>query len=299
MNVCALDRMADGSDVTMLVSFIIPFYGSVPLLKRALDGLVAQTDGDFEVVVVDDRSPASAKGLVAQYDGRFRSVLQPENRGPYQGRVRGVEEARGEYVVDVDCDDYVLPELVAELRRAIERNHADIVIYNVEQDADGVITPHWCRYEPGVYSPAEVMERLVAKKLQWNFWAKAIRREVILKTWDVTPGLHATHVLAPDDFCATVPMILQSGKIEVIPYVGHRYWQGGGSICRGISFTKARRAVLDTLVARRLVLDFAERKGCPASIGRQIKFISRMIGSWWVREYVHSVKRRLLPWKAR
>jgi len=278
-----------------LISFVIPFYGSVPLLKRALDSLVAQTEGDFEVVVVDDCSPERAENLVASYDSRFRHVRQPENRGPYQGRVRGVKEARGRYVVDIDCDDYVLPELVAELRKTIERQAADIVIYNVEQDAAGVITPHWCYYAPGVYSSAQVMERLVAKKLQWNFWSKAIRRDVILRTWETVPGLETTRVLAPDDFCATVPMILQSEKIEVIPYVGHRYWQGEQSICRGISFTKVKKAVFDTLEARRLVLDFAKRKGCQASVRAQVKAVARMIWSWWLGEWIHDMKRRLRP----
>jgi len=278
----------------MFVSFVIPFYGSVPLLKRCLDSLVAQSDGDFEVLVVDDRSPECAESLVSRYDGRFRYLLQPENRGPYQGRVRGIEEARGSYVVDVDCDDYVKPELVAELRRAIECDHADIIVYNVEQDAEGVIRPHWCRYEPGQYTPGEVMDRLVARKLQWNFWAKAIRRAVILKTWEVTPGLHATRVLAPDDFCATVPMILQSDKIEVIPYVGHRYWQGAQSICRGISFAKVKRAVLDTLEARRLVLDYARKTRQPAVVLAHIRRISRMIVAWWVREYLVALKHRTI-----
>lgn len=277
----------------MLISFIIPFYGSVPLLKRALDSLVAQTEGDFEVIVVDDRSPECAKDLVAGYDGRFRYLLQPENRGPYQGRCTGVEEARGEYVVDIDCDDYVMPELVTELRRAVERDHADIVVYNVEQDAEGEIRPHWCRYEPGLYSPSEVMERLVAKRMQWNFWSKAIRRETILKTWQVEPGLRTTRVLAPDDFCAVVPMVLASEKIEVILYVGHRYWQGAQSICRGLSFDKVKKAVLDTIEARRLVLAFARKTRQPASVRTDIRRIARMIVIWWVREYVHAVKRRL------
>jgi len=280
------------------VSFIIPFYGSVPLLKRCLDSLVAQTDGDFEAIVVDDRSPESAKELLVQYDNRFRYVLQPKNRGPYQGRCTGVEEARGDYIVDVDCDDYVKLELVAEIRKAIDRNHADIVIYNVEQDAQGVITPHWCRYEPGLFTPEEVMDCLVAKKLQWNFWSKAIRREVVLETWTVEPGLRTTCVLAPDDFCAMVPMILQSEKIEVIPYVGHRYWQGAQSICRGISFAKVKKAVLDTLEARRLVLDFAMRMGCSSAVCGQVRAIARMIYTWWMREYVQTVKMRLLPRKA-
>ncbi len=268
----------------ILISFVIPFYGSLSLLKRALDSLVAQTDGGFEVIVVDDCSPENAESLVSRYDARFRYVRQPRNLGPYQGRLRGIEAAKGIYVADVDCDDYVLPGLVAELRKAASRHGADVIVYNVEQDVGGKIEPHWCRYEPGIYSPSEVMARLLAKRLQWNFWAKAIRRELFVQTWSRTPGLRTTRVLAPDDFCAIVPVILISGKIEVIPYVGHRYWQGDGSVCRGITGRKVRQALRDTHEAEGLVLSFAETLGASAKTHAQIREMARMIRRWWLHE---------------
>lgn len=275
------------------VSFVVPFYGSAARLRSCLDSFVVQTDGDFEVIVVDDASPEDAERVVAQYDARFRHLLQPENLGPYQGRVRGVAKARGEYVVDVDCDDYVLPGLVAELRKAAARSRADVIVYNVEQDVNGRIEPHWCRYEPGVYTPADVLERFVAKRLQWNFWAKAIRRETMAATWAVEPQLRTTRVLAPDDFCAIVPTVLQSEKIEVIGYVGYRYWQGADSICRSVTWRKVRKALRDTREAERLVLSFAAAKGADAATRAQIREMARMIRSWWRGELIASFKKQV------
>lgn len=275
-----------------LISFIIPFYGSVRLLERCLDSIAAQTDGDFEAIVVDDQSPESAVDLVARYDARFRYVLQPENSGPYQGRVRGIDEARGDYIVDVDCDDYVMPELVAEIRKTAA-DGADLIINNVEQDWDGNICPHWCRYPAGRYTPMEVMDRLVRRELQWNFWSKAIRRSVVLSTWESAPALRTTRVMAPDDYCATVPMILASRRIDVIPYVGYRYWQNPDSICHGVSFAKAWKAITDTLEARRLVLTFAERCGASSAVRGHIRRIARMIVWWWTKECLADFKRKV------
>lgn len=278
---------------SVFISFVIPFYGSLPLLRRTLDSLVAQTDGDFEAVVVDDCSPESAEGLVAGYDARFRYLRQPQNLGPYQGRRRGIEEANGAYVIDVDCDDYVLPRLVAEIRKAAVRHGADVIVYNVEQDVGGEVMPHWCRYEPGAYSPSEAMNRILAKRLQWNFWAKAVRRELFARTWRMTPGLRTTRVTAPDDFCAIVPVILSSEKVEVLDFVGYRYWQGADSICRNVTFRKVRQALRDTREAERLVLSFAAATGADAKTRAQVRQMAGMIRRWWRHELWVALKRRV------
>ena len=57
----------------MTFSFVIPVFRTEPYLARCLDSLVAQTDGDFEAIVVDDGSPGGgAEEIVAAYDARFR-----------------------------------------------------------------------------------------------------------------------------------------------------------------------------------------------------------------------------------
>jgi len=282
---------------TPFVSFVIPFYGSVPLLKRALDSILAQTDGDFEAVVVDDRSPERAEALVAQYDARFRYILQPENKGSYQGRLRGMQEAVGEYLVDVDCDDYVLPELVAEIRKAAEANGSDVIAYNLEQDYDGRIEPHWCRYGSGTYSPQEALDAMAEGKFQWCVFARAIRKSVAEASWAAEPRLLTLRVLAADDYAASIPMILKSRRIETIPYVGYRYYQStttANSISHSfVSFRKTKRAILQTLEVRRLLLDFAKHEGFAPRVRADIRAVARKIVRWWAYEFLMSFKKRL------
>jgi len=277
------------------VSFVVPFYGSVPLLKRALDSMLAQTDRDFEVVVVDDRSPDRAEALVAQYDDRFRYILQPENRGSYQGRLRGMQEACGEYIVDVDCDDYVLPELVAEIRKAAEARGADVIAYNLEQDYDGRIEKHWCHYDARLYTPQQALDAMVGAKFQWCVFAKAIRKSVVEASWLAEPRLLDLHVLAADDYAATIPIILKSRQIETIPYVGYRYYQSttsANSISHSfVSFRKTWRAIVQTREVRRLLLDFARHEGCPQVIRSDISAIAKRLVRWWVTQYLSLLRR--------
>jgi len=278
------------------VSFVVPFYGSVPLLKRALDSMLAQTDRDFEVVVVDDRSPDRAEALVAQYDDRFRYILQPENRGSYQGRLRGMQEACGEYIVDVDCDDYVLPELVAEIRKAAEAHGADVIAYNLEQDYDGRIEKHWCHYDARLWTPQQALDAMVGAKFQWCVFAKAIRKSVAETSWAAEPRLLNLRVLAADDYAATIPIVLKSRQIETIPYVGYRYYQSttsANSISHSfVSFRKTWRAIVQTREVCRLLLDFARHEGYSQVVRSDISAIAKKLVRWWVTEYLSSLRGR-------
>ena len=126
------------------VSFVVPFYGSAALLKRALDSLAAQTDGDFEALVVDDASPEDAEAMVSSCGLRFRYLRQERNRSSYQSRLLGMRSAAGEYVVAVDADDYVMPGLVARIRSIWrEQSAPDIIAYNLEMVSDGWVLGYY------------------------------------------------------------------------------------------------------------------------------------------------------------
>ena len=281
----------------MFVSFVTPFYGSSELLRRCVESLLAQTDGDFEAVIVDDCSPQDGEDVAKSFgDPRIRYLRQPKNMGPCLARQRGFREARGDYVVCVDCDDYVQSALVAEIRKAVTQNAADapdIVIYNVETDVDGQIAPHWFHYDSGVYTSEEVLAALVAKKLQWSCFAKAIRREMICEMGREMPSLREATVCTVEDYCAIVPMILKSRKTVVIPYSGYRYCETATSISRAVTFRKVRQALREVRVARDLVLAYAARIQASDASRRCVVETAEMIRRWWLGELVASVKRRM------
>lgn len=272
----------------MIVSFIIPFYGSVRLLKRCLDSIAAQTDGDFEAIVVDDRSPEDGEALARGFGEWCRYVRQPVNSSSYQARERGVREARGEYVVPVDPDDYVLPGLVGEIRRESELSHADVIVYNLRQFCDDGERPHWCQYPPGRYGPMAALEMMAGKRLQWNICAKAIRRQVWLAASGRMPFARNAYINASDDFCAVIPIVLASSVISVIGFDGYRYYENPDSTTHAVlGFGRLVKTLRETTRAWRLVRRFIAESEPPVS--RRAKRIADriygMIARWWIGEY--------------
>lgn len=94
--------MADSPPVTV----IIPTRGRLPLLKEALDSVMAQTLGSFEAVVVDDASEdGTSDWLAGQSDEQVTAIVFEEHVGRAAACNRGLEQAQGAMVLFLDDDD--------------------------------------------------------------------------------------------------------------------------------------------------------------------------------------------------
>ncbi|MED5598966.1 glycosyltransferase family 2 protein [Janthinobacterium sp. P210006] len=94
----------------MLCSVIIPLYNKGPYVEATLASVLAQTHGDWEVLVVDDgSSDDGAQRVLACADARVRLIRQA-NGGVSRARNHGIAEARGELVCFLDADDLYAPD---------------------------------------------------------------------------------------------------------------------------------------------------------------------------------------------
>lgn len=110
------------------ISVIIPAYNIALWLGRCLDSVLAQTLADLEVIVVNDGSnddTAAIADSYAQKDSRVR-VIHKENGGVTSARLRGLAEAKGEWIGFVDGDDYIEPDMYARLLENAMESGADI-----------------------------------------------------------------------------------------------------------------------------------------------------------------------------
>lgn len=105
-----------------LISVLVPLYNVAQYLPECVESILAQTDEHFECLLVDDGSTDGSGQLCdafARKDSRVR-VIHKGNQGVSEARNTCLENARGQYFCFVDSDDWVEPEMLAVLRKAVE-----------------------------------------------------------------------------------------------------------------------------------------------------------------------------------
>jgi glycosyltransferase involved in cell wall biosynthesis len=91
-------------------SIVMPSYNTEATIDAAIRSVLAQTRGDFELIVADDGSTDGTAGRIERFleDGRITLIRAP-HRGPSAARNAAIAEAAGEYVCFLDSDDLWLP----------------------------------------------------------------------------------------------------------------------------------------------------------------------------------------------
>lgn len=110
----------------MMISVIIPVYNTGDSLSLCIESILTQCYSDFEVLLVDDGSTDESGRICdefAEKDSRI-IVLHKQNGGVSSARNCGIENARGEYIVFVDSDDFLTNAYLEHLMES----DADMVI---------------------------------------------------------------------------------------------------------------------------------------------------------------------------
>jgi glycosyltransferase involved in cell wall biosynthesis len=112
-------------DNTPIISVCIPTYRGAGHLAATIESVLAQTVGDFELIIVDDNSPDETGAIVDRYgDSRIRYLRNPTNLGPEGNWNRCLEEARGRYFKLLPQDDLLAQECLARQVEVFERDTA-------------------------------------------------------------------------------------------------------------------------------------------------------------------------------
>jgi len=107
------------------VSVVVPSFNYARFLRERIDGILAQTRQDFELILIDDASTDGSQAVLQSYADppRVRVVLGEQNSGsPFVQWNRGVALARAPYVWIAEADDTAEPDLLARLTAVLDAN---------------------------------------------------------------------------------------------------------------------------------------------------------------------------------
>lgn len=111
-----------------LISIVIPAYNIEKYIRGCLDSIINQTYSNLEIIIVNDGSKDNTKEIIDEYalkDNRIK-VIHKENGGVSSARLRGIQEANGDWIGFVDGDDYIEPNMYQILYENAINYNADI-----------------------------------------------------------------------------------------------------------------------------------------------------------------------------
>ncbi|RSN48475.1 glycosyl transferase [Streptomyces sp. WAC 04229] len=207
-------------------SVIVPAYRVQEYLHACLESVLTQSYQDFEVIVVDDRSPDACGAIADEFadrDPRVRAVHLPQNQGLGPARNAGIERAGGDYLVFLDGDDTLAPGALRALAdRVKETGDPDVLVYDYArtywtgETVRSRAAAHLTEQGPAPFRLADRPGLLHLLMVAWN---KTVRREFAEREGlTFPPGYY-------EDTPWTYPVLLTAESVATLDRVCVHYRQ--------------------------------------------------------------------------
>lgn len=162
-----------------MLSIIIPTYNSEAVIGRALDSIVHQSFGGFEVLVMDgDSSDGTSDIVLGYHDSRIAFYSEPDN-GIYDAMNKGIVKSRGSWLYFMGSDDYLVDRYglqtifnrnldnVDVLYGDVESNHLS-VCYKGEWSVDKI---DYNRCHQAIFYRREVFDKMGLYNIKYSILA--------------------------------------------------------------------------------------------------------------------------------
>lgn len=265
----------------MKLSIIIPIYNVAPYLRKCVDSLLAQDISDYEIILVDDGSTDNSGAICDEYtspsfvNSLTRSVVikvihQP-NAGLSAARNSGVKIANGDYLMFVDSDDFIEPNVLGGLMAQVERDDLDVLRFNYQNvnERYEVFSPNKAQKRDVDYSETVTDgETFLNERLGPMCYAVMfiLRRDLIIVDGTFNPLIPSssnppnnvlfTEKIYFEDTDWTPRMLLRAKRIASTPMVVYNYLWRTGSITLPTDSAKRMKILEDKI---RLIRGFQEQ----------------------------------------
>lgn len=168
------------NDDAPLVSIIVPSFNKSTFIGDTIRSVMAQTDGRWELLLVDDRSTDGSGAIMAALaaeDPRIRLTVLEENRGANYCRNVGIAQARGRYVIFLDADDKLAPHCVKQRLAVMKGSGLDMAVFTMEV-FQSEVGDHGQRWLPDSSDP---LRDFLCHDLPWQTMQPIWDRELLVE----------------------------------------------------------------------------------------------------------------------
>ena len=296
------------------LSIIVPIYGVEKYLRKCVDSLLTQDlpSSYYEIILVDDESPDACPQICDEYstksqESRVKSqefprvrVIHRKNGGLSAARNSGIEVAEGEYLMFVDSDDYIEPNVLSGLMAQVERDNLDVLRYRLQyvRIKDDGVDELTNERDYEVYNPyksnpfkdndysEEITDGVTFLNTRMSTacyaWAFILRRDLILPEnksnvrcqMSNSENTLFTEGIYFEDTDWTPRMLVKAQRVASTNTIVYNYLQRDGSITKAVNRSKQKKVLDDKM---RLIGEMQRQSNELQSKGVNNVWYSRMI----------------------
>ena len=144
------------------ISVIIPVFNGEEYIGNCVQSLQNQTLSEFEVILINDGSKDNTADIcnkLSEKDSRIK-VIHQENSGVSIARNKGIQNATGEYLCFIDCDDYLDKDYLELLYNACINNNVKISACCIESIKENKELISRKSLKEGIYNCEQALEEL-------------------------------------------------------------------------------------------------------------------------------------------
>jgi len=167
------------------VSIIVPIYGVEQFIRKCAESLFSQTWTEIQYIFVDDGSPDRSAEILEEVLEAFperksqTAIIHQKNQGLPVVRKVGMGMATGEYIIQVDSDDWVEPDYISSLVEKAVDEDADVVYCDFFKEYEGrhpKIEREKDFFPSDGVMAVKAMHNSIIRAYMWN---KLVKRDLI------------------------------------------------------------------------------------------------------------------------
>nr|WP_302706020.1 glycosyltransferase family 2 protein [uncultured Dialister sp.] len=220
----------------MFFSIICTVYNTEEYLPACITSILNQSFKDFELILIDDGSSDTSLDICKKYEECDRRITcyTQTNQGPYYSRLRGINLAKGEYLLFIDSDDQFEPEALATIHSLLISDDSDMLIFNFNyMENNKIIGRNSAILRERVYSGNELIRFAVLDQKLNNLANKAVKRS-ILKNF--TPSTEFYHMRNGEDLIMSLQFLQIADKVSYKNLYLYNYVKRIGSTTHSINW---------------------------------------------------------------
>lgn len=200
-----------------MISIIIPLYNSGKTIKKTLESILSQDYKDFEIIIINDGSTDNGVGIVESLNDKRIRVYSQDNGGVSVARNKGIEEAKGEWLMFFDADDEMLAGALSAFVGGTLLNNAKIVVsaYEVVRGGESRIV--------GYYNTERLLNYPLEEIGKGRLYSRPGNTLYHHSIFNLFKGFDTSKTLSEDrELCLR---LLSYYKVSYTPFVAMRYFE--------------------------------------------------------------------------